>query len=63
MNKTHKKLHSLVNALSLLNPLAAGMLVKIVLMLMPQVRSARRHLLTSGIHTMFSHYSVCGGSI
>ena len=34
MNKTHKKLHSLVNALSPLNPLAAGILMKIVLMLM-----------------------------
>ena len=34
MNKTHKKLHSLVNALSPLNPLAAGILMKIVLILM-----------------------------
>ena len=63
MNKTHKKLHSLLNALSPLNPLAAGVLVKIVLMLVPQVRSARRHLLTPGTHRMFRHYSVCGGSI
>ena len=63
MNKTHKKLHSLLNALSPLNPLAAGVLVKIVLMLVPQVRSARRHLLIPGTHRMFRHYSVCGGSI
>ena len=63
MSKTHKKLLSLVNALSPLNPLAAGILVKIVLMLAPQVRSTRRHLLTPGTHTMFRHYSVCGGSI
>ena len=34
MNKTHKKLHSLVNALSPPNPLAAGILMKIVLILM-----------------------------
>ena len=34
MNKTYKKLHSLVNALSPLNPLAAGILMKIVLILM-----------------------------
>ena len=34
MNKTHKKLHSLVNLLSPLNPLAAGILMKIVLILM-----------------------------
>ena len=63
MNKTHKNLHSLVNALSPLNPLAAGILVKIVFMLATQVRSTRRHLLTPGTHTMFRHYSVCGGSI
>ena len=63
MNKTHKKLRSLVITLSPLNPLAAGILVKIVLMLVPQVRSAHRHLLTSGTHTMFRHYSICGGSI
>ena len=63
MNKTHKKLHSLVNTLSPFNPLAAGILVKIVLMLVPLVRSARRHLLTPGTHTIFRHYSVCGGSI
>ena len=63
MNQTHKKLHSLVNALSPLNPLAAGILVKIVLMLVPQVRSAHRHLLTPDTHTRFRHYSVCGGSI
>ena len=31
MNKTHKNLHSLVNALSPLNPLAAGILVETVL--------------------------------
>ena len=63
MNKTHKKLRSLVITLSPLNPLAAGILVKIVLMLVPQVRSARRHLLTPGTHTMFRHYSICGESI
>ena len=63
MNKTHKNLHSLVNALSPLSPLAAGILVKIDLMLVPQVRSASRYLLTPGIHTMFWHYSVCGGCI
>ena len=63
MNKTHKKLHSLANALSSLNPSAAGILVKIVLMLVPQVNSACRHLLTPSTHTMFRHYSVCGGSI
>ena len=63
MNKIHKKLHSLVNTLSPLNPLAAGILVKIVLMLVPQVRSARRHLLTPGTYKMFWHYSVCGVSI
>ena len=63
MNKIHKKLHSLLNALSHFNPLAAGILVKIVLMLVPQVRSARRHLLTPGTHRMFRHYSVCSGSI
>ena len=34
MNKTHKKLHSLVNSLSPLNTLAAGILMKIVLILM-----------------------------
>ena len=34
MNETHKKLHSLVNASSPLNPLAAGILMKIVLILM-----------------------------
>ena len=33
MNKTHKKLHSLVNALSPLNHLAAAILMKIVLLL------------------------------
>ena len=32
-------------------------------MLVPQVRSARRHLLTPGTHRMFKHYSVCSGSI
>ena len=63
MNKTHKKLHSLVNALSPLNHLAAAILMKIVLLLVPQVRSACRRLLISGTHTMFRHYSVCGGSI
>ena len=63
MNKTHKKLRSLVIALPPLNPLAAGILVKIVLMLVPQVRSARRHLLTPGTHTMFRHYSIYGESI
>ena len=59
MNKTHKKLHSLVNALSPLKPLAAGILVKTVLMLVPQVRSARLDLLTPGTHTMSRNYSVC----
>ena len=34
MNKTHKKLHSLVNSLSPLNTLAAGILMKIILILM-----------------------------
>ena len=34
MNKTYKKLHSLVNALSPLNHLAAGILMNIVLILM-----------------------------
>ena len=34
MNKNHKKLHSLVNVLSPVNPLAAGILMKIVLILM-----------------------------
>ena len=63
MNKTYKKLHSLVNALSPLNPSAGGILVKIVLMLVPQVSSARCHLLTPSTHTMFRHCSVCGGSI
>ena len=35
MNKTHKKLHSLVNVLSPLSPLAAGILMKIVFTLSP----------------------------
>ena len=45
MIETHKKVHSLVYAFSPLNPLTAGILMKIVLMLVPQVRSARRRLL------------------
>ena len=61
--KTHKKLHSLVYALSRLNSLAAGILIKIVLILLSQVRSARRRLLAPGTHTMFRHFSVCGESI
>ena len=63
MNETHKKLHSIGNALSAFNSLAAGILMKIVLMLEPQVRSTHHHLLTPGTHTMFRHYSVFGGSI
>ena len=43
--ETHKKLHRLVYALSPLNALTAGILMEIVLMLVPQVRSTRRRLL------------------
>ena len=63
MSKTDKKLHSLVYALSPLNPLTAGILMKIVLMLVPRVRSARCRLPAPVTHTMFRHCSVCGGSI
>ena len=63
MNETHKKLHSLAYVLSPLNPLTAGILTKIVLMLVPLVRSAPRCLPAPGRHTMFRHYSICGGSI
>ena len=63
INKTYKKLRSLVYALSPLNHLTAGILMKIVLVLVPQVRSARRRLPARGTYTMFRHYSVCGGSI
>ena len=51
-------LHSLVNALSPLNPLAGGILMIKVLVLVLQVRSTRCRFLTSGTHTMFRHYSV-----
>ena len=37
INKTHKKLHSLVYALFPLNYLTAGILMKIVMMLVPRV--------------------------
>ena len=63
MNKTGKKLHSLVYALSPLNPLTAGILIKIVLMLVPRVRSARCHLPAPVTHAMFRHYSVSGRCI
>ena len=61
--KNHKKLHSLVYALSFLNLLNAEILMKIVLVLVPQVRSARFPVLAPATHTMFRHYSICGGSI
>ena len=63
MNKTHIKLHSLVYTLSPLNPLVARILIKIVLMLVPQVRITCRRVLAPGIHTIFRHYFVCGGRI
>ena len=63
MNKTHKELHNLVNALSPLNSLSARILMKIVLMPVPQVRSVRNGLLAPGTHTLLKHYSDCGGSI
>ena len=63
MIKTHKKLHSLVYVLSPFDPLTARILMKIVLMLVLQVYSARGRLIAPGTYTMFRHYSVCGGSI
>ena len=65
MIKTHKKLHNLVYTLSPFNPLSARLLMKIVLMLVPQVRSACCCFLAPGTHTIlvFRSYSVCGGSI
>ena len=63
MNKTQKTLHSLVYAFSPLNSLNTKFLMKIVLMLVPRVRSARRHLPASGTHTMFRHHSACCGNI
>ena len=62
-NKARKKLHTLVYAFSPLSPLTAGVLMKIVLMLVPRVRSARRCLPIPGTHTMFRHHSACGGMI
>ena len=61
MDKTHKKLHSLVYAFSPLNILSAEILMKIVLMLVPRVRSARRRFPVPGNHTMFRHHFACGG--
>ena len=63
MGKTHKKLYSLVYAFSLLNPLTTWILIKIVLMLVPRVRSAHRRLRAPGTDAMFRHHSTCGGSI
>ena len=60
--KNRKKLHSLVYALSFLNLLNAEILMKIVLVLVPQVRSTRFPLLAPATHTMFRHYSICDGS-
>ena len=50
MYKTYKKLHSLVYALSPLNPLTARILMKIILMLMRQVCSAPHRFLAPGTH-------------
>ena len=63
MNETHKKLHSLAYALSPLNPLTARILMKIILMLVPRVRSAPCCLPASGTHPTFRHYSVSAASI
>ena len=57
-----KKWHSLVCAFSPLGHLAAWILIKMVLILVPWVCRARRRPLTPGFHTMFSHHSACGRS-
>ena len=57
-----KKWHSLVCAFSPLGHLAAWILIKMVLMLVPWVRRARRRPPTPGFHTMFSYHSACGRS-
>ena len=59
MNETHKKLNSLAYALSPLNPLTARILMKIILMLVPRVRSAPCCLPTSGTHPTFRHCFCC----
>ena len=57
-----KEWHSLVCAFSPLGHLAAWILIKMVLILVPWVCRARRRPLTPGFHTMFSHHSACGRS-
>ena len=56
MNKTHKKLHGLVlNALSPLIPLAARILMKIVLMLMLVQCSGINLFVVEGFENVFLH--------